>query len=419
MMKADIVIVGAGASGLSAAIAAGETSRGQLTIVLVDSTAHPGSKILVSGGGRCNVTNQSVSAQDYRGGPSSIIGKVLRAFDEAKTADWFKELGVPLKVEPDGKCFPRSDSARTVLEALQRRCRSLGVEEFFGARVNRIERDHDLFSLFQHGGEFVSARRLVVATGGLALPKSGSDGAGLNWMRELGHTIIPTTPALAPLVLNANTTVGGRLREVSGVTLDLRLTFSDRDGRRIAEETGAVIITHFGLSGPAAMNISRAIARWRLEHADDPGVLTLGNPAFVKREDADVWLRDAAKQWPRRYVSNALWELFPSSVCELLGDGFQRMADLTREGRRELSERLSCLKVDVAGLRGYASAEATAGGVCLREIDARTMESRVVPGLHLCGEILDVDGRIGGFNLQWAWASGHVAGQAAARLCLG
>lgn len=419
MNDADILIVGAGAAGLSAAYFAGRAAPAGRRILLLDGVKAPGAKILVAGGGRCNVTHDHVTPEDYCGGPRTTIRNVLRAFDETRTMDWMRELGVPLKVEPTGKLFPVTDQARTVLDALLRGIAAGGARLWTEARVTALEPPENAdgdFSVTVRGREEpLRARRVIMATGGRALPKSGSDGAGLEFMRALGHTIVPTTPALSPLILRQGPDPAGRFAELSGLTLDVRLTLWSPEGKLLAEEVGSMVYTHFGVSGPAPLNISRHWLRARLERPDAPARLCIGHPALRTVDEADAWLLDQARRRPRALVPTVLMELYPERLARLLADGIEGdLAHLPRERRREVATRLSLMPLDVTGDRGYSFAEATAGGVDLREVDPRTMASRVVPGLYLCGEVLDVDGRIGGFNFQWAWASGYLAGRAAA-----
>ncbi|MBX7246732.1 MAG: aminoacetone oxidase family FAD-binding enzyme [Candidatus Sumerlaeaceae bacterium] len=409
----DIAIIGAGAAGLAAAIFAAE-SRPGVRSLLLDGAAKPGAKILVSGGGRCNVTNERVTADDYCGGSRNVIARVLRAFDEQRTIEWMKSMGVDLVLEPTGKYFPVTNKARTVLDALLGRARELGVKLHAGWRVADLIHQHAEFFITRDNGEMLVAPRVIMATGGMALPKSGSDGAGLHWMKELGHGIVPTVPALAPLVLKAGPTPGGRFEELAGVTLDLRMVVASASGKKIAEVCRPAVFTHFGLSGPAAMDVSRHIARYRLDHGGEPPRVTIGHPQFHDIADADKWLLEQAKSNPRRTAASAITGLFPDRMAEILAGEYGRLVELPRELRHELARRIAALPIKVIGDRGYTFAEATAGGVDLSEVDPRTMESRAVRGLYLCGEILDVDGRIGGFNFQWAWSSGYLAGRAAA-----
>lgn len=419
----DLIIIGAGAAGLAAAIAAGEAAAGRgARILLVDGAARPGAKILASGGGRCNVTHDRVTADDYCGGPRPLIRNVLAAFNEKATVDWMRRLGVELKVEPGGKLFPVSDSARTVLEALQRRVEELGIAKQYGARVTKISAPDPgpgprHFEIGLAGDAMLRARRVIVACGGRSLPQSGSDGAGIELLRGLGHAIVPTTPALVPLVLTPGREPGGRFEDLAGLTLDVRLGLYDARGRRKFELVDSLLFTHFGVSGPAPMNLSRHWLRARLEAPGEAWAILMGHPRFNAPEEADAWLREAAARQPRRAVANVLAELYPDRLARILAEGSDRLVNLTRARRLELARALTRLPLPAAADRGWAFAETTAGGVSLRQVDARTMESRVAAGLHLCGEMLDVDGPIGGYCFQWAWASGHVAGRGAAASC--
>ncbi len=418
MRQAELVIIGAGAAGMAAAIFAGEaaTAAGAVPrIALLDGARRPGAKILVSGGGRCNVTNERVTPEDYEGGPRPMVRSVLRAFDEEATVRWMAGLGVQLKREPTGKLFPVSDDAHTVLDALTRRLREVGAELHAPARVTALRPlEGGGFDIALGEGEGWRARRVIVATGGLALPKSGSDGVGLAMLRALGHAIVPVTPALVPLVLEPDKTPGGRFAELAGLTVEARLGLYDASGRRRCELTRSLLFTHFGLSGPAAMDFSRHWLRARLEDREERWLAALGHPSLPTVEIAEAWLRERAAAHPRQGAAAALAELWPERLARLLGEPFGSLGQLRREERRELATRLARLPLPVHGDRGYSFAETSAGGVDLREVDVRTMESRRVPGLHLCGELLDVDGRIGGFNFQWAWATGYLAGRAAA-----
>lgn len=415
-MDADLVIIGAGAAGLAAAIAAGEAAAGTgLRIVLLDGAKRPGAKILVSGGGRCNVTHERVTPEDFCGGPRPIVRSVLRAFDERRTVAWMESLGVRLRREPTGKLFPVTDKARTVLDALLRRVEEVGVRLIAGARVEDLAAGPQGFGILAHGAlDRLRARRVILATGGLSLPKSGSDGWGIALARRLGHTAVPTTPALVPLVLARGDTPGGRFAELAGVTFEARLTLRGPRGERLAERTGSFLFTHFGASGPATLDLSRHWLRARLDRPGETFTITLGHPDLRTPEEAEAWLLAAARAHPRRAVATALAALFPRRFADALaGDTPTQLGQMTREQRRRLAARLAALPLPAVRDRGYSVAETTAGGVDLREIDPRTMASRRVPGLHLCGEMLDVDGRIGGFSFQWAWSSGHVAGRAA------
>jgi hypothetical protein len=393
-----VAIVGAGAAGLAAAIFA-RRRHPNLPVVLLDGAKKPGAKILVSGGGRCNVTNTVVTEKDFQGGGRPVVRRILREFDAGKAASFFREIGVPLHEEPGGKLFPDSNQARTVLDALLAEADRRGVKLLAGRRVTDVRRAGGGFEV-EAGEETLKAGRVVLATGGMSIPKTGSDGFGYRLAQSLGHTIVPPTPALVPLLLES-----GFHSELSGISLDVEVSVRVADGKpeRIA---GALLWTHFGASGPAILDASRIWLRARLEKR--PVEVRVNLLPGETPESIDAWLRAAAVERPTAALTSVLATRIPARLAEKLGGDF-RMAHLPREDRRRIVESIVRLPLAVSGSRGYNYAEVTAGGVPLEEVDPRTLESRKCPGLHLVGEILDVDGRIGGFNFQWAWSTGWVA----------
>lgn len=435
----DVLVVGGGAAGLTAAMAAGQQAHAMglpITVLVLDGARRLGAKILVSGGGRCNVTHREVDERDFHGGSRHAIKQVLRAFPHTATLDWMQRMGVALKLEETGKYFPVSDEARTVLEALLRATREAGAGIRTGVRVVGIiapsaSDARPLFTIETTDGP-LKARCVVLATGGCSLPKSGSDGVGLQLARRLGHRLVEPVPALAPLTCGepaevpaADAPPWAALAALQGLTVTARLEVQHRSGKRLASAEGPLLFTHFGLSGPAALDISRHFLRLA---ADAPQTapehrICLAHPAFRDLTAADAWLMDHLKADATHPLAHVLAELWPRRYAEMLArevtgtDAAIRLSDLRRDQRRNLARWLSGMPLPVTGHRGWAFAETTAGGVALEEINPKTMESRVVPGLYFCGEMIDVDGRLGGFNFQWAWASGHVAGRhAVARL---
>ncbi len=418
----DLIIIGAGAAGLTAAIFAGEhLYNTSAKVLLLETAKKPGAKILVSGGGRCNVTHRTISPDDYAGGSSHVIRRVLKAFDENRTLEWMKELGVELKLENTGKYFPVTDKARTVLDALLKRVSSLNVQLRTGSRVTHISGGAESdYRVYLDGGEAFSCKCLVVATGGLALPKSGSDGKGLEWMRKLGHTVNATTPSLVPLVYQAEEEERVQeLKGLSGLSSDLRLSLYEQN-KLVKEFTDSTLFTHFGLSGPAAMNLSRFFNQKLLTTPLSELSIYAGSPELKNVEDADRWLLEKTRNHPKQTVRTALCSLFPDRLSKVFAGRCleTQLSNLKKEQRRELATTIVYLKLPVMGDRGYTFAETTAGGIDLSEVNPATFESRKVSKLYLCGEILDVDGRIGGFNFQWAWATGYLAGVAAAKTIL-
>ena len=410
----DVCIVGAGAAGLAAGIFAGEgAARTGLSyqIHLLDGAKSVGAKILVSGGGRCNVTHDVVTATDFFGN-RHIIKNVLAAFPVQATIDWFASLGVELKREETGKLFPVTDKARTVLTTLVNRCHELGVTIRPDHRVTGIDRLSDAEAGFaiHHTHGTLKARKVILATGGRSIPKSGSDGFGYELVRRLGHQMTATVPALVPLMLDD----AMFHKALSGLSHEVELTTVIK-GRTVDQRTGSLLWTHFGISGPVVMDASRfwALAQETGESPDLYGNFLPGKT----QEQARRWFMDQAAGTPRRSLTKTLAQLVPERFAEALClhiecDPQKAIAQLPRKDRDRLIEVLLKFRLPVERDRGWNYAEVTAGGVPLEEINFRTMESKLVPGLYLIGEILDSDGRIGGFNFQWAWATGLLAGRA-------
>jgi predicted Rossmann fold flavoprotein len=369
----DVAVVGAGAAGLMAAIFSGRA--GARTIAL-EAAPSIGKKILISGGGRCNVTHDVVSAADFNGNRNAIA-KVLRTFDVSETIAFFEELGVRLKREETGKLFPVSDRARDVVDALLRAAREAGVEIVTGKRITTIDE--------------LPTTNIILAAGGQSVPKTGSDGSGYALAHAFGHTVTETFPGLVPLVVERDHWI----TKLSGTSVDAELSVKSPTGRVLHRERGSMLFTHFGISGPVVLDISR---HWI---ASQPATLAANFLPGETFESVDVALIENASAFLRRRL--------PDRLVEQLAPAGR----LTKEQRRRVAHDVVDFTVPVTRDRGFDYAEVTAGGVPLSEIDVSTMRSRLRKGLYLCGEILDVDGKIGGYNFQWAWASGRLAGLSA------
>jgi predicted Rossmann fold flavoprotein len=337
---------------------------------------------------------------------------VLRTFTVEETVAFFRDEGVALKEEETGKLFPVTDRAQTVLDALLRAARDAGAA-LEARKVTGIGRVAEGF-LVESGEESVIARRVIVATGGRSVPATGSDGAGYSMVAALGHSVTELFPALVPLLLPA----AHWLTHLSGASIDAELTVAGATGRRLAAVRGAVLFTHFGLSGPAILDVSR---HWIAARRADPGAsLVMNALPGTDRRALEAAIVAASTGHPRMEVATHLAASLPERFVRAAivnagnADASTRLGRLDRESRRRIAAALTELPLPVVRDRGWNYAEVTAGGVPLAELHLATMESRIVPGLYLCGEILDVDGRIGGFNFQWAWASGRLAGMRAA-----
>jgi predicted Rossmann fold flavoprotein len=378
--------------------------------VLLDGVKTIGAKILVSGGGRCNVTHEVVIPIDFFGN-RRIIKNVLAAFSVKQTIAWFASLGVTLKREETGKLFPVTNKARTILHALVDRCHELGVSIRPDHRVIDIESSAEAGFVLRHSQGTLHAKKVILATGGRSIPKSGSDGFGYDLACRLGHHVTTTVPALVPLVLDD----WMFHKTISGLSHHVELTTVVK-GRKIDRRTGSMLWTHFGISGPVVMDMSRF---WTLGHEQGETIEVYGNflPGQTQ-EQAKSWLMEQVTNNPQRSLLKTWTQQIPEGFADALCshvecDAKTAVAQLPRKNRDRLLDALTKFKFPITHDRGWNYAEVTAGGVPLEEINFRTMESKLVPGLYLVGEILDCDGRIGGFNFQWAWATGFVAGKAA------
>lgn len=410
---ADVVIVGAGAAGLAAAVFCARAAARTRRVICVDGARTVGAKILVSGGSRCNVTNRVVTERDFWGGDARVIRDVLRAYPASRAVAFFEELGVGLHEEEDGKFFPESNRARTVLDGLIKALSTSGAELHAGCRISGIQRvEGNDFLLTSSDGRIYRAPLVVLATGGRSLPKTGSDGTGYEFARLFGHGYVETTPALVPLVLDDS-----RHTQLSGIAHPATVTVRS-DGASPVRLTGSMLWTHFGVSGPVALNASRHWLRARLERRHATVVVSVvPGETFASIEE---WLTAEQRSRPRALVRTVIAGRVPAAVADVWTEGAgidaaTTLSHLKREDRRRLIHALLETPLDVRDSRGYNYAEVTAGGIPLTEIDPTTMESRMRPGLYLIGEMLDVDGRIGGFNFQWAWSSAWVAASAIGR----
>lgn len=402
----DVVVIGAGPAGLMAAIPCAEAG---LRTRVLDGSGTIGAKLLISGGGRCNITNLKVTEKDYQTSGPRTVRNVLRSFPSEQTLEFFKKLGVEMVLEEGTKYFPEKQSAKAVLQALIEASRRAGVVTEQGKKVKDVSKELDIFCISGEGFKYL-AKTLVIATGGLSYPGTGSDGSGYLLARFLGHSLVPTTPALTPLI-----TDDPDWKSLAGITLPVELSIL-ADGKKIAHSGGALLFTHIGFSGPAVLDIS---GPWLRSDAKDKELsvnfLPMRRETDFVAEWAGLVAAHADRSWKR-----SLTAYFPERLAEVLLkkigiDPKLRLDQISKKERESFLHMLFRFPLKVTGSQGYEKAEVTAGGVALKEVDTKTLESKLCPGLFFAGEVLDVDGRIGGFNFQWAWASGSVVGQAILR----
>lgn len=401
---ADVVIIGAGAAGLMSAIWAGRSNL-RRKIIILEGAKKPGAKILVSGGGRCNVTHFKVEANDFAGSSRNAIKKVLKRFNVQDTIHFFQEIGVSLKKENTGKLFPVTDSSKTVLQSLWAEAIRNNIQILYPSRVDSVKKNGNKFIISGEWGK-LEAKKLILATGGRSLPKTGSDGKGYEFAKFLGHSVTKDiTSALVPLTVP----VDHFIRQLTGITLTTTVELRAASGKKQQSFTDSMLCTHFGLSGPAILNISRFYLKAKVKEPDS--YLVINWIPQLTDQELDQRLQNLNRLQLTTYLHNYLPDrLIQALFFEAGVDPQIRGNELTKKRRKKLVNIITQMRVSVTGSRGFKYAEVTAGGVPLNEIHLDTMESRICPGLFLCGEICDVDGRIGGFNFQWAWSSGYTAG---------
>jgi len=411
MSTSPVVIVGAGAAGLMAGIFA---ARAGAPTLLVEGTSDGGRKILISGGGRCNVLPGTLRPERFvTGSSSNTLKKILRSWPLAQQRTFFEEdLAIPLKWEEEfDKLFPVSDRAQEVRNRLVEAYTDAGGRLWTDTRVVGLTGAGEAepsWQLALDSGQVVDAAAVILATGGLSVPKTGSDGWGLGVARKLGHTVHATYPALTPLLADPPVHA-----DLAGLTVTVRIVAPGaRPGFDI---TGSFLFTHRGYSGPAPLDASHVVANPR-EGGTGQALLIQWAPEL----DAEAWDGLLAQggggtvaSLVRRHLPRRLADQL---VLEAEVDSERPLASLPRGERRRLVTLLARYPLPVTGEEGYRKAEVTGGGVALDQIDPRTMQSRVRPGLFLCGEILDAFGPIGGHNFMWAWATGRAAGLGAASL---
>ncbi len=401
-----MAVVGAGAAGSMAAIFAAEAGA---DTVLLESTADGGRKILISGGGRCNILPARLDESRFVTDSSSrSLRNMLRAWPLAEQIAFFQDqLGLTLVEEPGtGKLFPSTNRARDVRDGLLALAARRGARLAADARVTGLARVDGRWRLSRVRGPAIEADAVVIATGGLSVPATGSDGFGLTALAALGHTIHPTYPALTPLMAQP-----APFASLAGVSLSVAI--SAAGGTHHASALGGFLFTHRGYSGPAVLDVSHVAVR--SGHGDTAARIRV---RWSDRDEA-AWAEALGAEGGRgvlAVVREALPDRLAGALLERAGvDPSRRLAHLRREERLRLIDELVRCELPWTGHAGYHKAEVTGGGVSLAEVDPRTMESRRAPGVFVCGEVLDAFGPIGGYNFAWAWATGRAAGLGAAR----
>ncbi|MCL6515917.1 MAG: NAD(P)/FAD-dependent oxidoreductase [Alicyclobacillus sp.] len=417
----DVIVVGGGPAGLMAAIAAAEAGADTL---LIEKGHRLGRKLGISGGGRCNVTNAKPLPELMKNIPGNgrFLYSALHRFSNEDVRRFFESLGIRLKEEDRGRVFPVSDRAETVVKALVNKVFDVGAEVWEDCPVaGLLAEDGEIRGVrLQRGGE-VRARAVVVATGGCSVPKTGSTGDAYPWARRLGHTIVDPYPTEVPLTSDESFI---RQRRLQGISLrGITATVRDGHGKRLTQEQGDILFTHFGLSGPVALRCSHYVSTAR---RSDPAVaLTVEIDCLPNHTLADLledWARRRSAE-PRKRVRTVLEALLPDRLVEVAIERVgipveQTMANVRNTDLESLAHLVKAFPIRVSGTLPLAQATVTGGGVSVKEIDPRTMESKRCRGLYFAGEVMDVHAHTGGYNITVAFSTGHLAGTSAAEHAL-
>lgn len=406
----QIIVIGGGAAGLTAAIAA---ARNRAQVTILEQLNRVGKKILATGNGRCNLTNIHTGIQYYHGKNPKFIHGAFGQFDVQQTMDFFEYLGIHCKVEGGGKVYPASDQATSVLEVLRYELQRLGVKERCEAEVVAVEAAGSGFIVTLKDGEILKANKVIVATGGMASPQLGSNGSGYHLLKSLGHHLISPSPALVQLKLKSPF-----LKQLKGVKFIGQATLGTGE-RVIRTEDGEILFTDYGISGPPILQLSR-MAVQALNQNNHPWLRLDLFPQFSPDQLMELIQLRLAYQ-PEKPLDFSFVGLLNKRLIPVLLKTAE-INPITMSARalkpHDLSRILSLLKgwtFDIIGSQPWSHAQVTAGGMDVGQVNPKTMESRLVKGLYLAGELLDIDGDCGGFNLQWAWSSGYVAGDHASQ----
>jgi len=405
-MKTEIAVIGGGASGLMAAITAKKSGK---EVIILERKDRILKKVLITGNGRCNITNVNANISNYFGKNISSVENILNRFTPQDTMDFFNELGIVCNEENRGKVYPLSGQASSVVDALRFEAEKLGIKietEFY---VRKIEKDGFKFRIYSEDRKKIEAGRVIIAAGGQSYPELGSNGSGFELAKELGHSVTKLSPSIVQLKTEKN-----QVKGLQGIKTDVAVT-AYGDNKKICTYDGELLFTDYGISGNVVFNISFVMPLYKnVEFEID----------FMEKFDYNE-LYEMLKERKRILSHLTMENYFNGMINKKLGQflskvsGIEKLSkpvkDLNDSDIRKLCTVLKKYRVKILETTGFKNAQVTAGGVSLDEVNIETLESKIVKGLYFSGEVLDVYGECGGFNLQWAWASGHIAGENAAK----
>lgn len=406
-MKYDLIVIGGGPAGIMAAGRAGQLG---LKVLLLEKNPRLGSKLLMTGKGRCNVTNEIEGPRELteKFGPNGrFLFSGLNIFGTKETVSFFESYGVELKTERGGRIFPVSDDSSTVLDALFAYLESSKVEVRTNIEVKDfVKKDDRIEKIILLNGDFLEAENYLIATGGRSYPGTGSTGDGYIWAEKLGHSLIEPIPALTPIIVKEK-----YVKDLEGLSLkNVEISLYD-DKKKIDSRFGEAIFTDNGLSGPIVLDISKKVS---LNKNNNLRLSVDFKPALEFKQLDDRINRDFQEN-QNRLLKNGLDELLPKKIIPLVLslsglDPNKKINTVSKEERKKITHLLKGLSFEVQGVTGFLKAIVTSGGVNLSEIDPKTMRSKIIKNLYFSGEVLDLDGPTGGYNLQVCWTTAYVAG---------
>ncbi|MBR5913013.1 MAG: NAD(P)/FAD-dependent oxidoreductase [Selenomonadaceae bacterium] len=402
-----VAVIGGGPAGIMAAIRAAENGA---NVTIYEKNSAIGRKLKITGKGRCNLTNLADTNEIIKNMPGNgkFLYSALEKFSAVDTINFFNSLGLKTKVERGNRVFPESDNAADVIDVLNKRLAILNVEVKINSRVDEIFTNGGKIFGIEVRKKFINVDAVILATGGKSYPATGSTGDGLKFAKNLGHTVTKILPSLVPLEVEEDF-----VKELQGLSLKNVRAVLKADGKIISEEFGEMLFTHFGVSGPIILTMSRAVAKFLSEKSFVEILINLKPALTPEQLDARI-LRDFEK-FKHKSIKNALIELLPTKIILPILDlsyieEDKKIDAITKEERRRILENIRGFTLTITKTRPIEEAIVTSGGVDVKEINPKTMESKIIKNLFIVGEVLDIDGYTGGFNLQAAWATGNAAG---------
>jgi len=404
MSSREIAVIGGGAAGMVAAISA---ARNGSKVTVYEANDRMGKKILATGNGRCNLTNITATKKDYHGQNLDVMSDIIERFWVGETLDFFSELGLVYKVEDEGKVYPYSNHAASVLDVLRFEIERLNIDVKYKFEVKDIVKKNNGFSILSYNSERGYADKIIITTGGKASPASGSKGGGYPLLEKFGHRTTMLFPSLVQIKLKSS-----ELKQLNG--LKITGNISAREGKKILNKSsGEILFTDYGISGPAVFSISR-IAGEKSGCIFDIDMM----PEYSVEDISEILKK-------QRSIMRVVEELFVGVINKRIGQVIIRsctnlkmnesIEKITDKDITNMAQKIKCYSVESCGTMSWNNAQVTAGGVVTDDFDNKTLESKLIKGVYAAGEVLDVDGDCGGYNLQWAWSSGYVAGFSASK----